>query len=219
MTFSALTITELLSRFSDGTPTPGGGSAAALSSAVGASLVAMVARVTAKGKKYADRAEEMEKIAAKADMLSARLLQLVTDDSASYDAVSAAYKLPKETDDDKAARSEAIQSAMKVAAFTPMMTLEASLSALALAAEVVERGNPNCVTDAAMAALMCETGMQGAMMNIAINLGSIKDDVFNANAEATMHKARSASKAYLLRVNAVHEIDRCFCDDSKESEQ
>ncbi len=217
MTFSALSVTELISRFSDGTPTPGGGSAAALASATGAALVAMVARVTAKGKKFADRAEEMEKIASQADELSARLLQLVTEDSASYDAVSAAFRLPKDTDEEKASRSEAIQSAMKVAAFTPMMTLEASLSALALATEVVERGNPNCITDAVMAALMCETGMQGASMNIAINLGSIKDGEFNANAEITMSRARSEAKALLTRVNAVHQIDRCFCDRSEES--
>ncbi|GAB4156045.1 MAG: cyclodeaminase/cyclohydrolase family protein [Planctomycetota bacterium] len=205
MDYSELTVKSLLEKFSDSNPTPGGGSAAALSGALAASLVAMVARITFSNKKYEDRAEEMRNIAAKADELRVRLLELVQEDAKSYDAVSSAFKLPKDTDEEKAARRQAIQDALKMAAFAPTMTLDSLKTLLPLALDVVEKGNPNCITDAVASTRLIEAAMETAIMNIHINLDSIKDEEFKSKSyshtSAAMEEARPvfarAREAYL----------------------
>jgi glutamate formiminotransferase/formiminotetrahydrofolate cyclodeaminase len=159
-----------------GTPTPGGGSAAAYSAAMAAGLVGMVARITIGKKKYADVEEKMIEIASKADSLREELHDSVAVDSAAFEAVMAAYALPKADDQQKAHRLEAIQEATLHAAQVPLSVAQKSVQVLALAAQTAELGNVNAITDAGTAAALAQAALTGASMNVRINLGGLKDE-------------------------------------------
>jgi len=169
-----------------GAPTPGGGCASALSGALAAGLVAMVARTTAANESFADRADQMNDVAAEADRLRGELLDLVDADAGAFDQVMAAFRMPKETPEEQAARSEVIQQGYRVAVEPPMCVCMRSLRVLELALQVAEQGNPNAVSDAGVAALLAATALEGGALNVQINLGSIKDEGFrNTQAERT----------------------------------
>ena len=172
------TVTELLEAFASPTPTPGGGSAAALSGAVAASLLAMVAAMP---KTKNGTEEDRMMLAATLDDL-VRLRQMLTDlidrDSASYEGVVAAYRLPKATDEEKAARKRAVQDAMRVATDVPMETARASASLITIARVVAERGNPNAKSDTAVAVQMAQVGMGGALANVEVNVDSVGDEAY-----------------------------------------
>ena len=161
-------------------PVPGGGSIAALSGALGAALAGMVANLTVGKKKYVEVEAEMAKIAEDAAALQEKLVDLIDKDALSFDDVMKAFKMPKETDEEKAARTAEIQKGMKYAASVPMETAETAFEIMVLAEATVERGNSNAVTDGAIAAMMGRTAVLGALMNVRINLGSIKDEAFVA---------------------------------------
>ncbi len=170
-------------------PAPGGGSVAALAGGLAAALCAMVSRLTLGREKYKDAADDMEAVRHKADAASARLLELVDEDAAAYNKVSAAFRMPKGTDEEKATRADAIQEATKAAASTPLDTLRTTADLCDLCRLAVEKGNPNCITDAGVAAQLIRAAAKGAAYNIRaaakgaaynvqINLSSIKDGVF-----------------------------------------
>ena len=159
-------------------PAPGGGSVAALAGGLAAALCAMVSRLTLGREKYKDAADDMEAVRQKADAASARLLALVDEDAAAYNKVSAAFRMPKGTEEEKAARADAIQEATKAAASTPLDTLRISADLCDLCRLAVEKGNPNCITDAGVAAQLIRAAAKGAAYNVQINLSSIKDAVF-----------------------------------------
>jgi len=159
-------------------PAPGGGSVAALAGGLAAALCAMVSRLTLGRDRYKDAAEDMEAVRQKADAASARLLALVDEDAAAYNKVSAAFRMPKGTDEEKAARADAIQEAAKAAASTPLDTLRTTADLCDLCRLAVEKGNPNCITDAGVAAQLIRAAAKGAAYNVQINLSSIKDAVF-----------------------------------------
>jgi glutamate formiminotransferase/formiminotetrahydrofolate cyclodeaminase len=159
-------------------PAPGGGSVAALAGGLAAALCAMVSRLTLGRDKYKDAADDMETVRKKADAAAARLLALVDEDSTAYNKVSAAFRMPKGTDAEKAARAEAIQEAAKAAASTPLDTLRTTADLCDLCRLAVEKGNPNCITDAGVAAQLIRAAAKGAAYNVQINLSSIKDAVF-----------------------------------------
>ena len=174
------TVKELLDAFSSPAPTPGGGSAAALSGAVAASLLAMVA-----GMPKTKHGTPEDRAALDAALTSIRALQtqltdLIDRDAASYDQVVAAYRLPKATDEDKAARKRAVADAMRVATDVPMETARASAALIALARPVSDHGNPNAKTDAAVAVQMAMTALAGAMANVEINLDGVGDEAYAA---------------------------------------
>lgn len=158
--------------------TPGGGTAAAVTGAQGAALVSMVCNLTVGRKKYADVEEEMKAILERSEALRAQLTGLIDRDAAAFDQVSAAYALPKGTDEERAARSAAIQEALKVAEQVPMETVAACLEVLRLAIPVAEKGNRNAVSDAAVAGILAHAGLLAAADNVRINLHSIKDESF-----------------------------------------
>jgi formiminotetrahydrofolate cyclodeaminase len=184
--------------------TPGGGCAAALTGALGAGLAAMVARSTAASDKFADRADEMNAVAAEGDALRAELLGLVDADAAAFDEVMAAFRLPKETPEEKASRSEAIQAGYKAAVDPPLRVCTQSVRVLELAAQVAERGNPNAASDAGVAALLAAAALEGAAMNVEINLGSIKDESFKTTAADAAQAAREQGRA--LRDRALDAV-------------
>jgi formiminotetrahydrofolate cyclodeaminase len=186
MSFQEMSLTNFSEALASGAPTPGGGSASALSGALAAGLVAMVARTTAASKKFADRAEQMNQVAIEADRLRGEFLALVDEDARAFDQVMAAFRMPKETPEQQAVRSQAIQQAYKAAVEPPMRVCTRSLRVLELAAQVAEQGNPSAASDAGVAALLAATALEGGALNVQINLGSIKDEGFrNTQAERT----------------------------------
>jgi len=176
-----MNVADFMNKLASSDPTPGGGSAAALSGAVGTSLLQMVANLTAGRKKFADHEELMQEIIAKCEAHSKALLEAIDKDADAYDQVSAAYKMAKETDEEKAARSAAIQEALKVATMSPFAILELSYEVLGIAHKAIGKTNPNAASDLGVAAKNLKTAMDGAWMNILINLSGIKDEAFAAD--------------------------------------
>lgn len=193
------TLDHFIDRLASDDPTPGGGSAAAMAGAAGAALVAMVARLTSGRKRYADVEAQMQVIIQQAETLRARLTALVVEDADAYDRVSAAYRLPKTTDEERAARAAAIQAGMQAASLTPLETAEACAEVIALAEQVVNHGNVNARTDGGVGALLAHAGLQGAVWNVQVNLDSIDDPQFVASMQAAAAQALAAGQASLDR--------------------
>lgn len=171
-----------LVQFSDVTagsdPVPGGGSVSALAGAISASLAKMVANLTIGRKKYAEVEGEMIEVAAKAEEIRQHLLLAIDRDSDAYNLVSEAFKMPKETDEEKAIRSEKIQEATKVAALVPMEVAKTTYELIPLIEAVMMKGNQNAITDGCIAMMNCRLGVLGALLNVRINLGGLKDEAF-----------------------------------------
>ena len=164
-----------LDELAAGTATPGGGSAAAYSAAMGAGLVAMVARLTVGKKKYADVEARMNQIIVEADKLRAELTEGVQRDAAAFDQVMAAFKLAKDTDEQQAARVAAIESATHVAAEVPLSVADGAARVLELAAEVAEKGNTSAASDAGSAGAMAGAAIRAAGLNVRVNANSVQD--------------------------------------------
>lgn len=172
----ALPMEDFLKRLASDTPTPGGGSVSAYAGAMAGALVSMVGTLT-QGKQMpsADEFDGMEILIEQGHAIAQTLADAVDRDSAAFDGVMAAFKLPKDNDEAKAARSQAIQEATKHAAEVPLEVAHDCLAAAELAFVALEKGNPNCASDAGVAGLLAVAGLEGAILNVAINLASIKD--------------------------------------------
>ena len=181
-------------------PTPGGGSAAAYNAAMAAALVAMVANLTIGRKKYAEVEGEIVEVLKQADTIRLSMMQAVEADAAAYQKVMEAYKLPKESDAEKTARSEAIQTATLVAAQVPLSVAQTCASLLPLACEVAEKGNANAITDAASALTFANAAMTAALLNVEINLSGLKDEAFIAMAKEEKDKLRKAAAEYAVQM-------------------
>ncbi len=190
-------VTDLLAAFRSSSPTPGGGSASALSGAIGASLLAMVAGLhTSRASSEKDTstlAAAGTRCAALADELAA----LIDRDSDAYDLVVAAYRKPKATDDEKAARSAAIQEALRAAIDTPLSVMRACDAALEQGVAIAAFGNPSASSDVQVGLELLGAGLRGAKLNVEINLASVKD------------------AAYVERVRT--EVERCDIDGARHS--
>lgn len=178
MELKKLTVEGFINETASSSPAPGGGSIAALNAASSAALIAMVAQLTLGKEKYAASQEEMQEVAGKAGALKDQFLAFIDEDSSAFNKIMAAFKLPKDTDEAKKARSAAIQDATKEAALVPFKVGQAANELFALAEAVILRGNPNAVTDGAVAAMNARAAVRGAFLNVKINLGSIKDALF-----------------------------------------
>jgi glutamate formiminotransferase/formiminotetrahydrofolate cyclodeaminase len=170
------------------TPTPGGGSAAALSGAIGASLLSMVAGLTMGKKGYEAVQAEMAERKAALDPMRGRFHAFIDKDAAAFDKVMAAFKLAKGTDEEKARRSEAIQAATKGACEVPLEVMALAVEALKHALAIAEKGNKNSVTDSGVGAMHLTTALKGAHLNVLINLPSLKDEKFVAEKKQRAHK-------------------------------
>ncbi|MFG1808647.1 cyclodeaminase/cyclohydrolase family protein [Streptomyces sp. NPDC049040] len=177
------TVGGYLDRLAARSPAPGGGAAAALHAAQGAALLGMVARYTT-GAKYADQAEAITRITAESDELRAAALDLAAADAAAFTAVTDAYGLPRESEDQKAARSAAIAQALVGAARPPADVIDVARRIIGLAEELLPIGNPNVVTDVAAAAEAARAAATTARVNVEINLGGIKDPAARAGLAA-----------------------------------
>lgn len=171
-------VVEFLEETASKNPVPGGGSIAANSGATAAALVEMVANLTVGKKNYEGVHDEMMDIAGKAHDLRQDLLKYVDIDSEAFNKVMNAFKLPKETEEEKMMRKMTIQNAMKYAASVPLEVAKKSYDIMALSKRVVESGNKNAVTDGAVSAMMARTAVLSALYNVKINLSSIKDNAY-----------------------------------------
>ena len=179
-----LTVKGLLDVTAGKDPVPGGGSISALSGSIAAALTEMVAGLTIGKKKYADVEEQMKQLVERVQKIRQQLLLDVDRDSEAYNVVFAAFQMPKETDEEKAARSAQIQEATKIAANVPMEVARRVYSLLSDIEEVVSNGNQNAVTDGCVAMMSARNAIIGALFNVRINLTSIKDEQYVADMTA-----------------------------------
>jgi glutamate formiminotransferase/formiminotetrahydrofolate cyclodeaminase len=161
-------------------PAPGGGSVAALMGALGASLGGMVANLSAGRRGWDDKLKYFSDRAVKAQQLKDELLFLVDEDTAAFNKVMAAFALPKESAEEKAARTAAIQTANKYAAEIPLRAMETAAKSYPLLAEMAENGNPASISDVGVGLLAVRACIGGAAMNVRINLAGLKDEKFKS---------------------------------------
>ncbi len=173
-----LNLREFANELSADSPTPGGGSAAALAAALSASLAAMVANLTVGKKGYEEAEEEMKKVAARAQQLKDQMLKAVDEDSRAFNRVMDACRMPKAAEEQAKEREAAIELASHGAALVPFGVLEKCVGLLEAAKVVAERGNKNSLSDAGVAGLLAEAAAEGAYYNVKINLLNIKDAAF-----------------------------------------
>ena len=178
MKLAELTVAGFVDLMASDAPAPGGGSAAALEGALGAALSAMVCALNIGKKKYADVQTLAEETGKKAQELKARFVDVMDRDTEAFNAVSAVFAMPKDTDAEKAARKAAMQAALKGCTKTPFEMMQLSCEALELTRSVVGRLNASAASDLGCAALSLKAGIQGAWLNVLINIGGIQDEAF-----------------------------------------
>ncbi len=178
MEMKTMTLEVFCATTASNEPAPGGGSVAALAGALAASLAEMVAQLTVGKKGYEDATDDMNALIPQAAALRAALLDDITRDSTSFNAYMDALSLPKNTDEEKDIRRQAMQEALKKAAEVPLSVAETAAKIMPMAALLVQKGNSNAVTDGLVSAMMTRTAVLGALLNVKINLGSIKDEMY-----------------------------------------
>jgi formiminotetrahydrofolate cyclodeaminase len=202
-TIAESTIQEFLDALAAETSTPGGGGAAALTGSQAAALLSMVINFTKGRPKYAAVEEEMQRYLEHSETLRRELYELINKDAEAFEAVAACYSMPRTTEEEKAARTEALQQAMHGATEVPYSIGEKCLTLLKLAKPIAEKGNSNVVSDAATAAHLAFGAVLSALVNVNINLKYIKDEAYTAewgykaerlvaNAQMAYNEARAA---------------------------
>lgn len=206
MKLADLQVTGFVDLLASDAPAPGGGSASALEGALGVAMSAMVCSLTIGKKKYADYQDFAKESMEKALELKAKFVDVMDRDTENFNVVSAAFGLPKSTDEEKAARSKEIQKGLKGCTETPMEMMELACEALVLTHELVGKTNDSASSDLGCAALGLKSAIQGAWLNVKINLGSIKDaefvETYQKKGEALLEKALPLADAIYNEVLA-----------------
>lgn len=171
-------IQQFLDELAGKTSTPGGGGAAAVSGAMGAALISMVANFTIGKKGYEAVDEDAKAILAKSEELRAKLTDAIKDDVDVFNRVMSSYRMPKESDEEKAARSAEIQSALKEATDVPLECARLCREVVNLSQPIADIGNKNVISDAGVAVMAGYAGLRSAALNVYINIGGIKDEEF-----------------------------------------
>ncbi|MFO8133017.1 MAG: cyclodeaminase/cyclohydrolase family protein [Thermoplasmatota archaeon] len=197
MSFADAPVQQFIDDLASGSPTPGGGSAAAVSGATAAALAEMVCNLTIGKDRYAAVEDEMREHRGQLAALRSHLLSLADDDAAAFDQVMAAFRMPKGDE-----RSQAIQDASRHAAEIPMETAEHCLQVLEHAASIARQGNQNSVTDAGTAALLAHAGLHAALYNVRINLGGIDDEAFCSQMADRVEQLTEAAERRLQATRA-----------------
>lgn len=201
-----MNVSEFVDLMASAEPAPGGGSASALNGALGAGLASMVCALTVGKKKYAEY--EAEAIAAqqKAAALKDRFVDIIDRDTEAFNAVSAVFAMPKGTDEEKAARKAAMQAALKGCTISPFEMMELACEALELVRSLVGRSNASAASDLGCAALNLRSAIQGAWLNVCINVGGISDEAFaqeyRSKGEALLEKALPMADAVYQEILA-----------------
>jgi formiminotetrahydrofolate cyclodeaminase len=191
--FADMTVAQLLAALASPEPTPGGGTAAAIAGAMGTSLLVMVAGLAKSRNNTDDEKAALAKARAAIEPITARLTDLADKDAASFDAVMAAYRLPKATDQEKMTRTQVIQAALRGATEIPLETLRTCAAALEPARTVADYGNRSAESDTGVAIGLLKAAAAGAAANVRMNLGGLKDEGFKAAAEAETARLLAAS--------------------------
>ena len=199
-------VNQFLDELASNAPVPGGGSTAALTGALAAALVSMVGNLTVGKKRYASVEEEVKALLDRSESLRRRLADLLESDTQVYGSLSKAYKMPRDTEEQKAARTAAIQAALKEAETVPMRIADACVEVLHLCAPMAEKGSRLAVSDAGVAALLAEAGLRSAALNVLINLAYIKDEEFVHREQAKLDgllagKGQLKAQAYELVIS------------------
>lgn len=198
-----MTVKDYLNVLKSDAPAPGGGSVSALSAAQGAGLVAMVCDLTIPKEKFAQYKELCTEVKAEILQIYDELVVGIDKDTEAFNQVSAAFKLPKETDEEKAARSKAIQAATVVATEVPFETMQLCMKGLEITSKIVGKSNPNAASDLGVAALNLLAGLKGAYLNVMINLPGIKDE--NAR-EPFAHAEKMVKEGELLAAKIYEDV-------------
>jgi formiminotetrahydrofolate cyclodeaminase len=196
------TIIDFLKETASDSPAPGGGSVAALSGALAASLGSMVCNLTLGKEKYANVEEDIKEINTRLQTHMRRLTELVDEDANAFNDVMAAFKMPKDTEKQKEIRSDAIQEGYKKAISVPLETAKLSLHCLGLISNLVLKGNQNAVTDAGTGSLMALSSVRGAIFNIKINLTSVKDHVYVKELKNEINNIDNSALDYFRQINS-----------------
>ena len=198
----SMTVERFVDEVSSNSPAPGGGSVAALAGSLGAALAAMVANLTVGKAGYESAWAPLSSLAERAQQLKAALLRAVDDDTKAFDDVLAAMRLPKATDEQKAARAAAIAAAYEKATAVPLATARLCLQALELTEQAAASGNRNSTSDAGVGALLAKAGLDAALMNVRINLPSVLEGAFKTATLAEIAELQSKSAGPLARTLA-----------------
>lgn len=191
-------------------PAPGGGSVAALCGTLGISLGAMVANLSADKRGWEATTAWFGEYAEKAQTLKDRLMFLIDEDTKSFNKIMEAFQLPKATDEEKKLRSEAIENASVYATQVPLMTMEAAAECLDILSKMVEKGNPNSITDAGVGVLCIQTAVRGAYFNVKVNAGGLKDKSLGKNladkSSKILENVMKESEEILKQVESSFEV-------------
>lgn len=185
-------IKRFLEKLASDTPTPGGGSASALAGALSASLVAMVAGLSSK--KGGPNQKGMKEIRKKAIVIQKRLFRAIDEDAKSFDAVMKAFRLPRNSEDERLHRTQNIQNAYRKATMTPQLVCQESVELLGYSKTLILKGNPNAISDAGTAAFLADAALAGGFLNIGINLVSVTEKIF-------LRKMNSLMKQWVRKRN------------------
>jgi glutamate formiminotransferase/formiminotetrahydrofolate cyclodeaminase len=218
MRLTSLSVKDYVGRVADGSPTPGGGSVCALAGSLSAALCLMVAHLTLSKEKYRNVWAEMLELSRSAGDLVSRSLELAERDAEAYDGVVSALKLVQESQAQQEARRESIQAAMKQAALVPLETLRAMAELPGLVEEAIEKGNPNCLCDAAVAVQLIRAAAIGAVYNVRVNLSNIADKDFSSRMQSEMTSLRNNIAQAVGRLEARCE-EKLICRTLKNFEE
>lgn len=205
---ASMDLAGFLDELASSSPAPGGGSVAALSGALGAALVEMVCQLTSGKEQYRDSWDEIGEAEKRCRVLRHRLLELVDEDTVAFNDVMKAFKMPKGTDEEKGVRSAAIQKGYKRAIDTPLSTAHFCIDVLRAAIPVAQKGNRGSISDAGVGADMAMSGLKGALMNVNINLPSIKDQAYVSDMKARISDL--SSKGSELHRTISEEVKRAL---------
>lgn len=186
------TIEDWLTDLASELPAPGGGAAAGVNAAMAAALVSMVCNLTIGKPKFAEHEAVMREALADAERLRLEALQLAEDDAEAFSGVIAAYKLPKTSDEEKAARTAAIQAGLVAAAAVPLAVATVSAEVIRLSGRILEGSNPNVLSDVAVAASAAKSALESAALNVDINVVAIKDPAERERLASTLNEALQA---------------------------
>lgn len=194
---------QFIEEVASSSPAPGGGSVSAAAGALASALSSMVCRLTIGKKRFKDVEDELKQVLEKAETIKKQMQEFIIKDAESFDKVMDAFKLPKYTDEEKKKRDEAVLKAICGAIGVPLQVMEKALEALGIIKVVVEKGNPNMISDAGVSSLMARTAAEGAYLNVRINLNSIEDQDF---VTTTRQKADSLKQEALVLAGEIEKI-------------
>lgn len=206
-------ISRFLDDLASDLPAPGGGSAASLVGALAAALASMVCHFTIGKEKYKDFEAEAKEILSQSEAIRAQLSQLIDGDVTAYGKLSAAYKMPRNNDEQKSARSSAIQEALRAATQVPLKIVQLSFEMLKLNLPLSKSGNENLISDVGVSVMLAEAAFYSALFNVKVNLASIKDRAFRQDIERQI--APLLESIGKLREDIIKEVEKRLSGDKK----